>query len=71
MSKDDYTGEIKELAEKVLHGLLATNKTSELKQHFNNIEVISGTVQELKYKIQELMFSHNENMGKIDDFWKI
>ena len=44
MSKDDYTGEIKELAEKVLHGLLATNKTSELKQHFNNIEVISGTV---------------------------
>ena len=68
MSKDDYTGEIKELAEKVLHGLLATNKTSELKQHFNNIEVISGTVQELKYKIQELMVSHNENMGKIDDF---
>ena len=68
MSKDDYTGEIKELAEKELHGLSATNKTSELKRYFNNIEVISGTVQELKYKIQELMFSHNENMGKIDDF---
>ena len=68
MSKDDYTGEIKELAEKELYGLLAANKSSELKRHFNNIEVISGTVQELKYKIQELMFSHNENMGKIDDF---
>ena len=71
MSKDDYTAEIKELGEKELGRLLDKNKTSELKRHFNNIEVMLETVQELKYKMQELMVSHNEDMGKMMNFRKI
>lgn len=63
MLKEDYTGETKlsietqmkllELAEKELNRVLDRNKTSELKQHFNNIGVRLGTVQELKYNMQE------------------
>ena len=77
-SKEDYTAEtnlsiqthmkLLELAEKELGRLLLRNNTSELKRHFNNIEVKLGTVQELKYKIQEQMVSQNEDMGKIDEF---
>ena len=71
MSKDDYTTEIKELGEKELGRLFDRNRTSELKRHFNNIEVMLGTVQELKYKMQELMVSQNEDMGKMMNFRKI
>ena len=77
-SKEDYTAEtnlsiqthmkLLELAEKELDRLLLRNNTSELKRHFNNIEVKLGTVQELKYKIQEQMVSQNEDMRKIDEF---
>ena len=77
MSKDYYTAETRlsiqtqmkllQLAEKELDRLLDRNKTSGLKRYLNNMKVSLGTVQELKYKIKEIMVIHNEDMGKIGD----
>ena len=78
MSNDDYTAETKssiltqvkllELAEKDIGRLLERNKLSELKRHHNNIELRLGTIQELKYKMQELMISHSEDIEKVNEF---
>ena len=76
MWKDDDTAETKlsiqtqiklmEPAEKELDRWLDRNKTGKLKWHFSKIEERLGTVQELKYKVQELIVSHDKDMGKTD-----
>ena len=81
MSKNHYTAETKvsiqtqmkllELAEKGLDRLLDRYKTSEPKRQFNNIEVRLGTVQELKYKMQELMVSKTKTWERLMNFRKI
>ena len=81
MSKNHYTAETKvsiqtqmkllELAEKALDRLLDRYKTSEPKRQFSNIEVRLGTVQELKYKTQELMVSKTKTWERLMNFRKI
>ena len=52
-----------ELAKREQDRLLVRNKTSELRRHFNNIEVKLDTVQ-VQYKMQDLIVSQ----GKTDEF---
>ena len=56
------------LAEKEQGRIFDRRKTSELKRHFNNIVIRLEKVQELKYKMQELIVIPNKNMGKTDKF---
>ena len=57
-----------ELAERETGSLLKRNKLNELQKHLANIEKRLDVLQDLKYKIQELMISESEESKAIDEF---
>ena len=56
------------LAEKESKRLLARNKYSELEKCKTNIETRMETLQDLKYKVQEIMTEKNEEASDIDAY---
>ena len=57
-----------ELAERETERLLKRNKLNELQNHLANIEKRLDVLQDLKYKVQELMISESEESKAIDEF---
>ena len=57
-----------ELAERETGSLLKRNKLNELQKHLANIEKRLDVLQDLKYKVQELMISESEESKAIDEF---
>ena len=57
-----------ELAERETGSLLKRNKLKELQKHLANIEKRLDVLQDLKYKVQELMISESEESKAIDEF---
>ena len=56
------------LAERKSKRLLARNKYSELEKRKTNIETRMETLQDLKYKVQEIMTKENEKASDIDAY---
>ena len=57
-----------ELAERETERLLKRSKLNELQKHLANIEKRLDVLQDLKYKVQELMISESEESKAIDEF---
>ena len=57
-----------ELAERETERLLKRNNLNELQKHLANIEKRLDVLQDLKYKVQELMISESEESKEIDEF---
>ena len=57
-----------ELAERETERLLKRNNLNELQKHLANIEKRLDVLQDLKYKVQELMISESEESKAIDEF---
>ena len=57
-----------ELAERESERLLKRNKLNKLQKHLANIEKRLDVLQDLKYKVQELMISESEESKAIDEF---
>ena len=57
-----------ELAERETGSLLKRNKLNELQKHLANIEKRLDVLQDLKYKVQELMIGESEESKAIDEF---
>ena len=57
-----------ELAERETERPLKRYKLNELQKHLVNIEKRSDRLQDLKYKVQELMISESEESNVIDEF---
>ena len=57
-----------ELAERETERLLRRNKLNELQKHLANIEKRLDVLQDLKYKVQELMISESEESKATDEF---
>ena len=57
-----------ELAQRETERLLKRNKLNELQKHLANIEKRLDVLQDLKYKVQELMISESEESKAIDEF---
>ena len=57
-----------ELTERETERLLKRNKLNELQNHLVNIEKRLDVLQDLKYKVQELMISESEESKAIDEF---
>ena len=57
-----------ELAERETERLLKRNKLNELQKHLANIEKRLDVLQDLKYKVQELMTSESEEPKATDEF---
>ena len=57
-----------ELAERETERLLKRNKLNELQKHLANIEKRLDVLQDLKYKVQELMISESEESKATDEF---
>ena len=57
-----------ELAERETERLLKRNILNELQKHLVNIQKRLDALQDLKYKVQELMISESEESKKIDEF---
>ena len=60
--------EMLEIAERETERLLKRNKLNELQNHLANIEKRLDVLQDLKYKVQELMISESEESKAIDEF---
>ena len=60
--------EMLEIAERETERLLKRNKLNELQNHLANIEKRLDVLQDLKYKVQELMTSESEEPKAIDEF---
>ena len=56
------------LAERESKRLLPSNKYSELENCKTNIETRMKTLQDLKYKVQEIMTEKNEEASDIDAY---
>ena len=56
------------LVERESKRLLARNNHSELEKYIANIETRMGTLQDLKYKVQEIMTKKNEQASDIDAY---
>ena len=56
------------LAERESKRLLARNKYSELEKCKGNIETRMEALQDLKYKVQEIMIEKNEEASDIDAY---
>ena len=57
-----------ELTERDTERLLKRNKLNELQKHLANIEKRLDVLQDLKYKVQELMISESEESKAMDEF---
>ena len=57
-----------ELAERESERLLKRNKLNKLQKHLANIEKRLDVLQDLKYKVQELMISESEESKAIHEF---
>ena len=57
-----------EIAERETERLLKRNKLNELQNHLANIEKRLDVLQDLKYKVQELMTSESEEPKATDEF---
>ena len=57
-----------ELAERESERLLKRNKLNKLQKHLANIEKRLDLLQDLKYKVQELMISESEESKAIHEF---
>ena len=57
-----------ELAERETERLLKRNNLNELQKHLANIEKRLDVLQDLKYKVQELMISESGESKAIDEF---
>ena len=60
--------EMLEIAERETERLLKRNKLNELQNHLANIEKRLDVLQDLKYKVQELMTSESEEPKATDEF---
>ena len=56
------------LAERESKSLLVRNECSELEKCKTNIETRMETLQDLKYKVQEIMIEKNEEASDIDAY---
>ena len=57
-----------ELAERETERLLKRNNLNELQKHLANIEKRLDVLQDLKYKVQELLISESKESKAIDEF---
>ena len=57
-----------ELAEREIERLLKRNKLNELQKHLVNIEKRLDVLQDLKYKVRELMISESGESKTKDEF---
>ena len=60
--------EMLEIAERETESLLKRKKLNEHQNHLGNIEKRLDALQDLKYKVQELMTSDSEEPKAIDEF---